>query len=124
MPNGGSDCCGTCWFNRSNGGRRGSANFSRGIPSYCEIRCLDIPDPFYTYCANHPHHRSNRDPIPIGPVYVGDSFGVREFWKPSPDTVFERRYVSICWISLGHRRNTEMAISSSHRLRTLKRLSS
>ena len=43
MPNGGSDCCGTCWFNRSNGGRRGSANFNRDIPSYCEIRCLAYP---------------------------------------------------------------------------------
>ena len=93
MPNGGSDCCGTCWFNRSNGGRRGSANFNREIPSYCEIRSLDIPDPFYTYCANHPHHRSNRDPIPIGPVYVGDSFGVREFWKPSLDTEEIRQHL-------------------------------
>ena len=86
MPNGGSDCCGTCWFNRSNGGERGSANFNREIPSFCEIRGLSIPDPFYTYCANHPHHRPNRDAIPIGPVYVGDSFGAREFWEPSPDT--------------------------------------
>ena len=86
MPNGGSDCCGTCWFNRSNGGERGSANFNREIPSFCEIRGLSISDPFYTYCANHPHHRPNRDAIPIGPVYVGDSFGVRELWEPSPDT--------------------------------------
>ena len=49
MPNGGSDCCGTCWFNRSLEGKRGSANFNREIPSRCEIRDLDIPDPFYTY---------------------------------------------------------------------------
>lgn len=86
MPNGGSDCCGTCWFNRANGGERGSASFRREIPSFCKIRGLPIPDPFYTYCANHPHHRPNRDPIPIGPVYVGDSFGARKFWEPSPDT--------------------------------------
>ena len=32
MPNGGSDCCGTCWFNRSLGGQRGSANFNRDTP--------------------------------------------------------------------------------------------
>ena len=48
MPNGGSDCCGTCWFNRSLEGQRGSANCNREIPSHCEIRDLDIPDPFYT----------------------------------------------------------------------------
>ncbi len=93
MPNGGSDCCGTCWFNRSNSGERGSASFNREIPSFCEIRHLAIPVPFYTYCANHPHHRRNRDPIPIGPVYVGDSFGVRELWKPSPDTEEIRQHL-------------------------------
>ena len=48
MPNGGTDCCGTCWFNRSLGGQRGSGNFNREIPSRCEIRDLDIPNPFYT----------------------------------------------------------------------------
>ena len=93
MPNGGSDCCGTCWFNRSNGGERGSANFNPEIPSFCKIRDLAIPDPFYTYCANHPNHRPNRDPIPIGPVYVGDSSGVREFWKPSRNTEEIRQHL-------------------------------
>ena len=93
MPNGGSDCCGTCWFNRSNGGKRGSTNFNRTIPSFCEIRDLAIPNPFYTYCANHPHHRPNRDTIPIGPVYVGDADGVRELWQPSPDTEDIRQHL-------------------------------
>ena len=93
MPNGGSDCCGTCWFNRSNGGQEGSSNFNCEIPSFCEIRDLAIPGPFYTYCANHPHHRPNRDPIPIGPVYTGDSSGKREFWKPSPDTEEIRQHL-------------------------------
>ena len=98
MPNGGSDCCGTCWFNRSLGGRRGGANFNEEVPSHCEIRDLDIPDPFYTYCANHPYHRPGRDPIPIGPVYVhrttgplGD--GVRKKWQPSPDTEEIRQHL-------------------------------
>ena len=82
MPNGGSDCCGTCWFRQ-----RGSHNAKRETQSHCEIRGLDIPDPLYTYCANHPHHRPRRDPIPIGPVYVmGDADGGREEWQPSPDT--------------------------------------
>ena len=115
MPNGGSDCCGTCWFNRSNDGERGSVNFNREIPSYCEIRSLAIPNPFYTYCANHPHHRPDRDPIPIGPVYVHGGSGGREFWQPSPDTEDVRH---TCWISSGRQRSAPMAIPSSHRLRT------
>lgn len=86
MPNGGSDCCGSCWFNRSNGGERGSANFNGNIPSYCEIRRLDIPNPFWTYCANHPYRLPDRDPIPIGPVYVHGEDDAREVWRPSPDT--------------------------------------
>ena len=93
MPNGGSDCCGTCWFNRSNSGERGSANFNDEIPSYCEIRHLAIPDPFYTYCANHPHHRPDRDPIPIGSVYIHNNAGGRDFWQPSPDTEQVRRHL-------------------------------
>ena len=101
MPNGGSDCCGTCWFNRSNGGESGSHNFNSAIPSFCEIRGLPISDPFYTYCANHPYRLRNRDPVPIGPVYVhryieesgGFGSGVREFWKASPDTEEIRQHL-------------------------------
>ncbi len=94
MPNGGSDCCGTCWFNRSNGGKSGSHNFNREIPSFCEIRGLPISNPFNTYCANHPHHRPNHDSSPIGPVYVQSNVqGVREFWKPSPDTEQIRQHL-------------------------------
>ena len=68
MPNGGSDCCGTCWFNRTNQGERGTQHRDESVPPYCEIRDLAIDDPFWTYCANHPHRRPERDPIPIGPV--------------------------------------------------------
>ena len=105
MPNGGSDCCGTCWFNRANGGEPGSANHNREIPSYCEIRELEIPRPFYTYCANHPYHRPQRDPIPIGPVTVHEAESVesepghdesrswREPWRQSPDTEIIRRHL-------------------------------
>ena len=98
MPNGGSDCCGTCWFNRSLEGERGSSNFNHEIPSRCEIRDLDIPDPFYTYCANHPYHRPGRDPIPIGPVYAHRSTGplgegTREEWQLSPDSEEIRQHL-------------------------------
>jgi len=93
MPNGGSDCCGTCWFNRSNGGKRGSLNFDPKIPSHCEIRHLDIEDPFYTYCANHPHYRPSRDSVPIRPVYVHGRNDAREVWQPSPDTEEVRQHL-------------------------------
>ncbi len=86
MPNGGSDCCGTCWFNRKNYGEAGYAHAKTAEPSYCRIRELDIPDPFYTYCANHPHRSPERDPIPIGPVLTDPKGEGREIWKRSPDT--------------------------------------
>ena len=90
MPNGGSDCCGTCWFNRRNQGERGNPEGrNRGDAPYSEIREVRIRNPFWTYCANHPHRRPDRDPIPIGPItrHVGDSMkNDREVWIPSPDS--------------------------------------
>jgi len=86
MPNGGSDCCGTCSFNAKNKGEAGYHHAHNPDLDFCTIRNLVIKDPFYTYCGNHPHRRPDRDPIPIGPVYTGDSSGTRESWMPSPDT--------------------------------------
>ena len=90
MPNGGSDCCGTCWFNRTNRGEREwREQQDESVPPYCEIRDVAIDDPFWTYCANHPHRRPERDPIPIGPItrYAGDGWtNEREVWIPSPDS--------------------------------------
>ena len=96
MPNGGSDCCGTCWFNRSNGGEAGFDHRDDSIAPYCEIRDVAIENPFYTYCANHPHRRSDRDPIPIGPItrYAGDGMSNdREVWLPSPDSEEIRQHL-------------------------------
>ena len=99
MPNGGSDCCGTCWFNRSNGGKAGFRNHDHEIPSYCEIRQLEIESPFYTYCANHPYNRPDRDPIPIGPVYVGeyDTEAINQYrrvvWRQAPDDSHIREHL-------------------------------
>ena len=100
MPNGGSDCCGTCWFNRTNRGERGTPSYDEeSLPPYCEIRNLDIEDPFYTYCANHPHRRPDRDPIPIGPVTRyderndGTSPSPRYVWKLSPDSEEIRQHL-------------------------------
>ena len=107
MPNGGSDCCGTCWFNEANRGRAGSRHHDPSIPSRCEIRDVAIEDPFYTYCANHPYRRPDRDPIPIGPILrpgepeadpairhaVMLDVRPRAPWMPSPDTEEVRRHL-------------------------------
>ena len=97
MPNGGSDCCGTCWFNRVNRGkRRAPRPPDPDVQPHCEIRNIAIEIPFYTYCANHPHRRPERDPIPIGPVtrYAGDGFSnKREVWVTSPDSEEIRQHL-------------------------------
>src|SRR5687768_955859 len=90
MPNGGSDCCGTCWFNVKNKGEAGYAHTGDPEPAFCSIRGLLIEDPFYTYCANHPHRRPERDAIPIGPVFTGEE---REMWQDSPDTEEVREHL-------------------------------
>ena len=86
MPNGGSDCCGTCWFNAKNEGQAGSGHASRSEPSFCQIRDTAIERPFYTYCANHPHRSPERLETPLGPIMTGDAEGNRQVWQPSPDT--------------------------------------
>jgi uncharacterized protein len=93
MPNGGSDCCGTCWFNIRNKGEAGYDHANDPEPPFCTIRSLPIEDPFYTYCGNHPRRRPERDPIPIGPVFAGNSDGVRTFWQASPDTEQIRQHL-------------------------------
>lgn len=85
MPNGGSDCCGTCWFNARNKGQAGYGHSNDPEPNFCIIRMLEIEHPFWTYCGNHPHRRPDRDPIPIGPVFVADERDGRKQWQPSPD---------------------------------------
>ncbi|MCP4106572.1 MAG: hypothetical protein GY749_13730 [Desulfobacteraceae bacterium] len=86
MPNGGSDCCGTCWFNKKNKGKAGYNHAKEPGEAFCIIREIIIADPFYTYCGNHPHRRPERDNIPLGPIFTGDSSGSRKIWLHSPDT--------------------------------------
>jgi hypothetical protein len=99
VPNGGSDCCGTCWFNARNKGEAGydhSYDHSKDSePNFCTIRGLVIENAFWTYCGNHPHRRPDRDPIPIGPVFInagGYPYG-RKQWQPSPDTEAVRQHL-------------------------------
>lgn len=86
MPNGGSDCCGTCWFNSQNKGEPGYQGSEKKGAVICTIRDLEIPDPFWTYCANHPHHNQNKIDLPLGPVYVNDGYPYsRKVWVNPPD---------------------------------------
>ncbi len=85
MPNGGSDCCGTCWFNKTNEGRDRPPDHEIPGPTRCLIRDIEIPDPYWTYCANHPHHNPNKIDVPIGPVYVTEGYPYgRKVWRPPP----------------------------------------
>ena len=93
MPNGGSDCCGTCWFNNRNEGQAGHLHAGNLEPALCTIRNSSIDNPFYTYCGNHPYRRPERDPIPVGPVCTGDSSGRRTLLKESPDTEVIRQHM-------------------------------
>ena len=92
MPNGGSDCCGTCWFNPAAQARREAKVDPRSLRHRCEIRDLAIAKPFYTYCGNHPHRSPEPDRIPIGPVWVGDG-ETRTIWMRSPDTEAVRQHL-------------------------------
>ena len=95
MPNGGSDCCGTCWFNRSNRGQAGHGKGDNAIEPVCEIRDFAIESPFHTYCANHPRRAPERDAVPVGPVWV-DSGSGREVCRPSPDSGAIRNHLLAC----------------------------
>ncbi len=83
MPNGGSDCCGTCWFNSKNEGKPGYHGSEKPGTVRCIIRNIEPESPFYTYCANHPHHNKQMIPVPIGPVYI-DDFPYRKVWLEAP----------------------------------------
>ena len=102
MPNGGSDCCGTCWFNRKNEGEAGYDHVDSSVAAYCEIRDLPIDDPFYTYCANHPRRIPSKLPVPIGPVFTGDHTGCREVWRPALDNEDVRKGLLDLLAGLGY----------------------
>jgi hypothetical protein len=110
MPNGGSDCCGTCWFNARNKGKAGHEHARDPELAVCTIRDFPIGDPFYTYCANHPHRRPVPDPIPIGPVFSGGASGERKLLRTSPDTEEIRRHLLALLSALKERPSTEYPI--------------
>ncbi len=86
MPNGGPDCCGTCWFNQKNQGERGYDHAGDAGEDYCLVRHTRIKNPLWTYCTNHPDRNPDKIDLPIGPVFVCTGFPYkREIWQPSPD---------------------------------------
>lgn len=106
MPNGGSDNCMNCWFNRATRGARGEIEYWQFIDNapekqFCEIRHTAIPDPAYTHCRNMSYvswGKPKLNPIPIGPIFVSEiipgTFAYeRVIWKASPDSDEVREYL-------------------------------
>jgi hypothetical protein len=93
MPNGGTDCCGTCWFNARNNGEEGYHHADDREPAFCTIRNFHIDAPFWTYCRNHPLRRPQRDTLPIGPVWTAEDYDPRVISRPSPDTEEIRQHL-------------------------------
>ena len=63
MPNGGSDCCGTCWFNRRNQGERGyPEGRNRGVAPYCDIRDVAIREPVLDLLCQPPTPKAGPRP--------------------------------------------------------------
>jgi hypothetical protein len=64
MPNGGSDCCGNCSFNRAvqEIGQPEQYQFDEFCRlSNCTLRNLKITNPFWTYCNNFHHRKLQSD---------------------------------------------------------------
>lgn len=87
MPNGGSDCCGTCWFNTKNDETGRPISEKKEEIAKCLIRNLEIPKPFWTYCRNHPYHNPKKINLPLGCVYICVDYPYyRKIWMAPPDT--------------------------------------
>lgn len=70
MPNGGSDCCGTCSFNELKDAPEAKPRGPH--KGRCVLRGLDVDSAFHYYCVNHPYHNTRDIREPIGPVYTAD----------------------------------------------------
>jgi hypothetical protein len=89
MPNGGSDNCATCGFNRNNAGVWSAAGADNLKPGYCTIRAMEIACPHWTYCRNWHTHAN----APLGPVYTsmyGEGYERVPYYKRNcPETAVE-----------------------------------
>lgn len=81
MPNGGTDNCGLCGFNKANGGKWAWPEDKRAFEkAYCTIRNVPIPNPLWTYCANW-HTKSE---IPYGPIFTSGLHEKKALYRRIP----------------------------------------
>lgn len=91
MPNGGTDNCGTCSFNKRNKGTTGHLYANVDAPHHCLLRDFQITERsegFWIYCGNHSQLPNGGIDVPIGPVFKnfsGSSAGERVVVLESPD---------------------------------------
>jgi len=71
MPNGGSDNCWACGFNRANKGKWGGFH-ALEEPAYCTIRSIPIQNPLWTYCSNI-HTKVS---LPSGPIFASGLYEI------------------------------------------------
>lgn len=72
-----SDSCGTCDFNAANRGRADRA--LHGSVAYtCQVRGINIDNPFWTYCYNHPRRNPLLMTTPRGPLWAAASLRLRQ----------------------------------------------
>lgn len=91
MPDGGSDCCGNCAFNRARTtvGSPFDAGASKErfwAESFCTLRDIKITNPFWTYCRNFTS--PNQSPDPKTTTIIGPAFA---------SGLFEGWYCRIAW---------------------------
>ena len=103
MPDGGSDCCGTCGFNkamREIGSPSAGADSDEFLRlSHCVLRDTNITTPFWTYCDNYSHVGAAKEGAEIrGPIYA--------------DGLFEGWYCRIPWNG-HHEARTNVAVTCS-----------
>jgi ankyrin repeat protein len=75
MPNGGTDCCMNCAFNRANhdvGNIKSNDRFTR-IP-FCTLRSVAVFDRAWTYCRSF-SHKMAEGREPIGPIFANGQWG-------------------------------------------------
>lgn len=78
MPNGGSDCCANCRYNRVRQEIEQPASIAEATrfaeKSFCTLRGVRITNPFWTYCRNFqsgpPVEPAEEQPVPHGWVYA------------------------------------------------------
>jgi hypothetical protein len=99
----------TCWFSEKNKGEPGYRHTPTEGRDFCLIRNIEIEDPAWTYCANHPWRGREKEECPIGPVTTDRGEG-RVIWKESPDTTEIRNRLLEIVGSIGRKSDSQYPI--------------